>query len=316
MVAANHAARIVGLKLKPVISTPQLLAEVLVRAWRDYRYDLMMIFTDTMVEAEALGCRVALPDDDDPYLVGAAAHPTAPRDETRAAVDPAESADQAASRIPVVLEALKLIVAATHGNIPVLTSLKGPFTLACFLTGVERFLTNMRTDPASCHAVLARALAHQQRYLAAIQAANGVPFIGDPLTSGDIISRRDFQNFALPYLQQLVQAALPARKGLHICGDTSDRLDLMRDTGAAFLSVDAVDLRSARAALGPDAVLMGNVATTLLAQGTAADIRNAARRCLADAGPRLILSSACDVPRDTPPDNIRALVHAIRDNPD
>jgi len=329
MVGANHAARIAGHKLKATITDARTLAAVLLNAYQEYGYDLIMVFTDTMVEAEALGCQVAIPEDDDPYLVAsfqsAEADPEASSADYADCTDceSAKSADknpsvewrETAGRIPAMLEAIRLIVAQTRGEVPVLASLKGPLSLACFLTGVEQFLTDLRTAPERCHETLRRTSTVQEHYLNAIIESGGIPFIGDPLASGDIISRRDFSSFALPYLQQLAAAAgkRHAPCGLHICGDTMDRLDLMGETGAAILSVDEMDISVARQKLGSGAILMGNVSTSLLAQGSSAEVRQAARHCLAAAGPALILSSGCDVPRDAPKENVAAIVDAIRE---
>lgn len=303
MVAADHAARIAGKKLSAVVTDAQLLAEVLLHSYETYRYDLVMVFTDTMVEAEALGCKVVIPEDDNPYLAGS----IGPAAGNLVPADP-----DTAGRMPVVLGATRIIVRALGKQVPVLTSLKGPFSLAAFLLGVEDFLMRMRGDPDTGHALLRFALRNQQRYAEAIVAAGGIPFIGDPLATGDIISRQDFRDFALPYLRELTsQIQTRARPvGLHVCGDTSDRLPLLRDTGADILSLDEVNFGFARRALGNEVILMGNVPTQLIHQGTAEVVKDAARKCLADAGPRMILSSACDVPRDAPIENVRAIVEA------
>ncbi|NIN65631.1 MAG: hypothetical protein GTO63_13240, partial [Anaerolineae bacterium] len=64
--------------------------------------------------------------------------------------------------------------------------------------------------------------------------------IADPTASGDLVSRQHFAEFALPYLQAL--NADTRSKGaytlLHICGDTTDKLDLLIETGADCVSID------------------------------------------------------------------------------
>jgi uroporphyrinogen decarboxylase len=324
IVVANHAARLAHKKLGAVVSDPALLAEVLLEAWRFYGYDLILVFADTMVEAEALGCKVALPEDDDAYLLAP------PESLPRQSADPLRD-----GRMPVVLGATAEVKAKVKNPLPlplVLTSLKGPFSLASFLLGVEEFLLSLRTEPSRAHMALELALANQIRYADAIIEAGGIPFIGDPVASGDIISRRDFETFALPYLQQLIRhirqgpgtgdgrradsaglrspvSGLPS-VGLHICGDTTAHLPLLAQTEADILSLDEVDLKNARRVLGSNIVLMGNVPTQLIASGAPDEVRRAAEQCLADAGPNMILASACDIPANAPVDNVRAIVEA------
>jgi uroporphyrinogen decarboxylase len=301
MVVADHAARLARRKVGEVVTNAQLLAQVLLHAFETYHYDLIMVFTDTMVEAEALGCGIEIPDDDEPYLV------------VSPGLNRCRSVAAGPGRMPVVLEATRDLVAAVGKDVPVVTSMKGPFSLAAFLVGVDEFLIALRTDIQLCHEVLKFATEHQQRYADAIIEAGGIPFIGDPLVSGDIIGPRHFESFALPYLHQLIDhVRLQTRPvGLHVCGDTTNLLRLLRDTGADILSLDEVDLSDARRIVGNEIVLMGNVPTQLLHLGAPGQVREAARRCLAAAGRRVILSSACDVPRDSPVENVKALVDAL-----
>ncbi|MEO0108189.1 MAG: uroporphyrinogen decarboxylase family protein [candidate division WOR-3 bacterium] len=305
MVAADHAARRAGRRIRAVVSDAEALAAVLMQARELYDYDLVMVFADTMIEAEALGCRVCLPEDDNAFLVEPLGHlPWAVADPTTA------------GRMPVVVEATRLISHSLGSKVPVLASLKGPFSLACLILGPEEFLVCLRADPEACHAALQFACANQQRFAEALIAAGGIPFIGDPLASGDILSRQDFARFALPYLRELI-AQLHVQTnlvGLHVCGDTSTVIGLLTETGADFLSLDEIELSNVRRALGDGAVLMGNVATQLIVQGSVRDVWAAAHDVLAAVAPRLILSSACDIPRDAPEENVRALCAALRDH--
>jgi uroporphyrinogen-III decarboxylase len=57
---------------------------------------------------------------------------------------------------------------------------------------------------------------------------------------------------------------------------------------------------------------MGNVSTGLLLEGKPDQVAAAATECLERGGPRLILSSSCDVPADAPKENVKALVEAGR----
>jgi uroporphyrinogen decarboxylase len=304
MVVADHAAKLARRKLGKVVTSADLLAKALLKAYKTYDYDAILVFADTVVEAEALGCKIKIPDNDNPYLVSS---PGMSGLKAKAGLN-------MKSRLPVVLDATRAIVEEVGREVPVFTSLKGPFSLASFLAGTEDFLVRLRSEPLNCRKVLKFALTHQQRYADAIVAAGGIPFIGEPLASGDVISRRDFEDFVMPYLHELIayvgEAVRPV--GLHICGDTSDRIVLMRDTGADILSVDNVELAFARRKAGNDSVLMGNVPTDMIHQGMPEQVTKLAEACLKDAGKRFILSSACDIPRDAPAENVTAIVLAGR----
>lgn len=304
MVAANHAARLAGVKLCRVITEAAALAEVLHVAYLRYRCDGIVVFADTLVEAEAMGCRIEIPDDNDPFLV---------EPPGAASLEPADP--ERDGRMPVILETIRRLKDLTAGEVPILGSLKGPFSLASFLAGPDVFLASLLECPSLAKDLLAVATNNQRRYLAAIVRAGGLPFIGDPVASGSIISPVAFREFAFPGLCRLVGDAhlLGVQAGIHICGDTTQVLRQLRETKADFVSIDDIDLAGARLESGADAVIMGNVSTRLLLEGSAEEVREAAEHCLETGLPNLILSSACDVPTEAPAGNVHALVQAARD---
>lgn len=302
MVVADHAARLAGVKVGRAARDPAVLAEVLAAARARYRYDLVLVFADTVVEAEAMGAMVELPEDDNAFFVCAS--------------DPARAADpERDGRMPVILEAVRRLREELDDSIPVLGSLKGPFSLASFLAGIEDLLGAVITDPDRALRFLDLALDNQVRFAAAICRAGGIPFVGDPVASGSLIGPDIFRRFAAPYLRRLVDSvhALGFPCGLHVCGRTMDLLPDLVATGADILSIEEPDLAAARARVGPGAVLMGSVPTELVRSGNPDAVRVAAAGCLAAAGPRFILSTACDVSADSPPENVAAVVAAARE---
>jgi uroporphyrinogen decarboxylase len=303
MVAANHAARLEGFSVSEAVTQADTLARVLYSAYRFYGYDLVMVFTDTMVEAEAMGAQVLIPEDDDPFLL------EPPRVSKLEPADPKKD-----GRMPVVLDATRRLKALLEDEAPILTSLKGPFSLASFLHGIDKFLEDLLTDPGRAHEFLRLATRNQLAYAEAIVKAGGIPFIGDPVASGSLVSPEMFREFARPYLTQLIRSVHEsgAKVGLHICGETKRLLADMAATGADFLSVDEMDLALARQEVGDRVVLMGNVSTKLLLEGTPEQVSAASKTCLERGGRSLILSSSCDVPTDAPKENVQAMVAAGR----
>jgi len=305
LVVCDHAARIAGVKVRDAASDPELLANVTYQAYKTYGYDMVMVFADTVVEAEAMGARIERPEDDNAFYVG-------PPKKRPKPADPEKD-----GRMPVVLEAARLLRDMVSGKTPVLVSLKGPFSLAAFLAGFEQFLEHTITEPESAHAYLKLALENQRGYAEAIAQNGCVPFIGDPVASGNLISPEVFREFALPYLKELVRFIHRTGNwtGLHICGDSTGLPADMAATGADVLSIEQPSLGRAREIVGPDVVLMGNVSTELVLTGKPDEVEAASRACLAEGGPALILSTACDVPADSPVENVKAIVRAARDRP-
>lgn len=191
----------------------------------------------------------------------------------------------------------------------------GPFTLAGQLYGVERLMSNMYRDKAAVHAVLEVAAEASFRYYEPfVKAGARVISVAEPSASGDLISRRHFEEFALPYLIKILNRlkAAGALNLVHICGDITNRLDLLPDSGADILSVDfKVDLARVKEVVGTKIAFAGNVnPVAVLESGTPEEVAAASRECIENAGQdgNFILMPGCDIPPGVPLENIRALI--------
>jgi uroporphyrinogen decarboxylase len=197
-----------------------------------------------------------------------------------------------------------------------------PFTLAGILYGEERLKHNLDRNKQEVHAVLDFAAEACSRFLERFVAAGSeLVSLADPAASGDMISRQQFEEFALPALT-LVAQRLRAQGVLvcvHICGDITDRLDCFPDLGASFLSVDSkVDLAKVRAVLGSRLAFSGNLDPVSMMQDATPDaVAGASRACFEKVGqvPGYILMPGCDIPPNVPLANIQAMMAQARDEP-
>jgi [methyl-Co(III) methanol-specific corrinoid protein]:coenzyme M methyltransferase len=95
----------------------------------------------------------------------------------------------------------------------------------------------------------------------------------------------------------------------HICGNITRHLPHLASVGFRGVSFDVkTDIRAARTHLKGKAALIGYLPTSLLRDGSPAEVGAAARECLA-AGVDA-LNAGCAVAPDTPLDNIRAMIAA------
>ena len=72
-------------------------------------------------------------------------------------------------------------------------------------------------------------------------------------------------------------------------------------------------MAEAREKMGARQVLLGNIdPVKVLRNGTPESVAAAVRECRAQAGPRFIVGAGCEVVRDTPPENVRAMFDGER----
>ena len=222
-------------------------------------------------------------------------------------------------RLSTILEGTRRLKSLYGGEVPVVGYVQAPFRHASMLRGSEYVMKDMFKKKEKLRELCELALYSQIVYgIAVISAGADILFLSDPSSSGDAISKKHWENWGLPLTKKLVSVL--KRSGIkilmHICGDTSTRLESLASTGVHGLSLDEkVDFEKARKVLGPDYCLMGNVDTTLMAMGQPEDVEEATKEIIAKAGKNgnLLVSGGCMLSEICPPENIRAMVRAARE---
>jgi uroporphyrinogen decarboxylase len=308
----NHAARVLGCTIRQYSTDGRTMGRAHVAAYERYRHDLICIFSDTAVLAEAMGTVLHYPEDDVPRFERPA---VASADAAALGVPDAGSA----GRLPVLLEAVRHCADTVGDEVFVACCYAAPFSTAAALRGTAAFARDLYKHPDLARVLLERSLQLVEGFAQAVAEAGGIPVLVDPVASGSVISPAAFERFALPGLRQALAKirSLGLPPILHICGRTAGIIEMMADSGADVLSVDQISLAEARRKVGDRVCLMGNVrpAETLL-EGTPEQVHAEAKRCLADCGdsPRgFILASGCEVPIETPPANVDALIRTARE---
>jgi len=215
----------------------------------------------------------------------------------------------ARGRVPVVLEAIRIARKRYGERVPVISSALGPATLCGCLFGVETFLVWMIEEPEKAHAAMRRATAMVAGYVREqLRAGTHVAQIGEPTASGDMISPAQYAEFVKPYHRELAAIA-DGPVMTHICGNITRHLPHLAEVGFRAVSFDAkTDVGAARAALKGKSALVGYVPTLLLLQGTADEVRQATRDCIASGV--AAVNAGCAVAPDTPKANIEAMIAA------
>lgn len=180
----------------------------------------------------------------------------------------------------------------------------GPFTLAARFVGEETFMKATFKKPAFvekmvdfCADLLIKL--YEPLVRDGVEALS----IADPTASGDLINPKQMSKFAVPPLKKMSDWAKSkgAHTILHICGNTSDRLDLFPETGCSTIFFDQkVDIAKAREALLGKMSFGGNVAPVhVLLNKTAAEVEAACKEVIGIAGKDnkgFILVPGCDIP--------------------
>jgi MtaA/CmuA family methyltransferase len=311
-------ATVIDAPIVAFCSDPELMAGGQLALYEQLGQDIIFVGCDNYYIAEGFGCVTELPSDETPHLV------TPPLERIGDVGDLVVPDPLTAGRMPVMLEATRLVRQAVGDEVAIRTPGTGPFALASYFIGTQEFLIEIgmakacmpESEPEAIHRALDLAADALIAFgKASVDAGSDLLHCGDSLASCDVISPADYEEWAFPYQCKVLRAwkEYGARTLLHICGDSSKVLDLYAQTGADIIEVDhKVDLALARSIVGDRACVIGNVdPVTVLLQGTPEQVTAASEACLeAGRGGGYILGSGCVVPRITPLENVRAMVEA------
>jgi len=309
----NHAARVLGVPVGKYNRNGEVMGRAHVAAFRRYGNDLVSIFSTTSTLAEAMGTRMKFFDEDAPQI---AEQPILELDDIKKIRIPDFRKD---GRLSVYLEATELAVAELGSEVVVGTILAGPFTTAAALRPLDFFVKDLYKNRAWVHELQELCCQAGIAFIDEILARKALPIIVEPIGSGSLVSPRHFREFVAPYLKRMADhihangGGLPA--ALHICGKTKPNLEAMLEADFDLWSLDAVDLGEVREIAGHRATLIGNVSPANMLKNNPDEIDAEARLICAEAmgNPRgFILGSGCELPINTPPENIDALINAAR----
>jgi uroporphyrinogen decarboxylase len=197
----------------------------------------------------------------------------------------------------------------------------GPFTLGARLIGEEAMMKATFKKPALVDKIIDFATSLLIHLYAPVveDGTLEVISIADPTASGDLISRKQFERFAVPYLKKFTDWARSHKVHtlLHICGNTTDRLDLFPMTGASCISLDhKTDIARAKEVLHGKMCFGGNVnPVQVLLQGTPELVSETCRHILEAAAKDggFVLMPGCDIPPTVPYENIQAMMKTAHD---
>lgn len=300
-----------GIRYGDYAGSANRLAEAQLLTAERYGFDYVSVISDPARESSDLGATVEWFDDQPPAINEA--HPLLDTPARLASLP--EPASFLGPRMEDRLEGVRLLAAGAGGQLMVEGWVEGPCALAADLRGVNTLMLDLYDNPAFVEELFDYVVALEIAF-ARRQVEAGATMIGIGDAAASLIGPRFYSHFVQPREQRMVAAiqafGVPAR--LHICGNTRRLLAGMGATGAALIDLDFPSpVHEARAAMGPDQVLLGNIdPLRVVRNGTPESITAAIAQCHTEAGTNFIVGAGCEIPRGTPPENMLALTRYAR----
>jgi uroporphyrinogen decarboxylase len=296
-----------GKKVLDVVKDGQSQGECVKAVATKYPSAASITIMDLSVEAEAFGSTIRFAENEVPTAIGII-------------VDNANAANTL--KVPRVgdgrtgeyIRAASLVANAIIDR-PVFGCHIGPFSLAARLCGMTEIMVKLRKEPEMIHTVLDKCADFLVEYAKAYKDAgvDGI-VIAEPVAG--LISPVQCETFSSKYVARIVSAVQDENLMviLHNCGNTMKLVPAILKTGVMGIHFgNAVDMVQIMPQIPTPVIAFGNINPVLFRNGSAVEIKESTAELLHAMGkyPNYVISSGCDIPPGTPPDNINAFFEAL-----
>ncbi|HWZ97216.1 MAG TPA: uroporphyrinogen decarboxylase [Candidatus Dormibacteraeota bacterium] len=243
-----------------VCKTPELAVEVSLQPFRRLNVDAIIVFSDILIVAEAMGLPLELGD----------AGPNLPNP-VRSAADVARlNQFDPETETRFLMDALRILSREAGPTVPVLGFAAGPWTLACYMVegrtkeGFATVKSFLQSEPRVFRELLQRIAQATIGYLKAQIAAGAAAVQLFDTWCGEL-SLADYEEFALPAVQEIIRGVDGVAPVIYYTKASHHLLPAVARSGANVLSVDwRVDLAALRKLAGPRVGIQGNLDPALL----------------------------------------------------
>jgi uroporphyrinogen decarboxylase len=241
--------------------TPELACEVTLQPLARFPLDAAILFSDILTVPDAMGLGLYFSEGEGPRF----ARPV----RSKAAVEALGIPDPH-DELPYVIDAVTLIRRELDGRVPLIGFSGSPWTLATYM--VEGGTTKdfrcvkglMFEQPPVIHTLLDKLAQAVTLYLNA-QIAAGAQAVMIFDTWGGILTRRDYLEFSLHYMQRIVQGLTREQEGRRVpvilfTKGENESLEDLATTGCDAVGLDwKLPIGEARARVGEIVALQGNM---------------------------------------------------------
>jgi MtaA/CmuA family methyltransferase len=277
----------------------------------DFDVDLVSTTTDPAAEAADCGAQIAYFADQPPAI-----------DESHALLADKTTLERlefpdplGGGRMHNLVKAVALYRDQVGGDKLIEAWTEGPIAEAADLRGINQLMLDFYDDPSFVRDLFEFVLELELRFARAEVAAGAdLMAVGDAAAS--LVGPQIYREFVWPYEKRLIDGlhgmGVPVR--LHICGNIKAILPEIGALECQIVDIDSmVSMADARAAVGSAPALIANLdPVRQVRNGTPESIKTQLDNCRREAGEHFIVGAGCEIVRDTPVANLRAMLAYAR----
>lgn len=307
-------AKVAGKTVREYYADAETYAKLNLSAWKRFGFDEIFVWWPHVLP-EAMGAKLTYPENDYAAII-------APLIKTADDVENLKIPDpQSDGRLPLVLEAMKILNKKVGDQVCLCGSTYGLYTEMGNLIGFERLLIET-LKKSKMLKKLARVLLEAKTRFgeAMVEAGCELIWMSEPMASPPILPVRAYEEVVLPPWAKLTKTF--KSKGVytcwHPCGRTKGEypiLELLLRSEADLISFsETTDIRTVKETFAHKKCVAGNINPVMMAQADTDRIAQETKRIVdgAASGGGFIFTPGCSIPLNTPLRNIEVMINSVR----
>jgi uroporphyrinogen decarboxylase len=281
-----------------------------------FKPDIQFVLMDLSVEANALGLNTIFPPNESATVLKKNGEFDAKDLDSLRKIK-----FDSDSRLLSYVKTIELMKRSFSSSVKVGAYVTGPYTLAGLIIGAEEAGLMAARHAKKLEEICVFTNECVLKYTKLLLSA-GADVICVLEPSGVMLGPAHFEKFSSVNVKNIVEICHKANSDCiyHVCGNSMHLIEKMVESGVDGLSLDSkdagVDLAAVAKKVPKNVVLIGNMSPTrTIVYGRPEEVKREVKALLAsmDCFPNVVLSTGCDLPLETPLDNISAFMEAGRD---
>ena len=277
--------------------------------------DIQFVLMDLSVEANALGLNTIFPPNESATVL---------KKNGEFGMDELDSLRKikfaSDSRLLSYVKTVELMKSGFPSVVKVGAYVTGPYTLAGLIIGAEEAGLMAARDSEKLEKICIFTTECIMGYTKLLLSA-GADAVCVLEPSGVMLGPSHFEKFSMVNVKKVVEICHKADSDCiyHVCGNSIHLIEKMVDSGVDGLSLDSknsgVDLPEVAKNIPADVMVIGNMSPTrTIVYGDPEEVKKEVKILLEsmDSFPNYVLSTGCDLPLETPVDNISAFMETGR----
>jgi len=313
--AQTFTAKFAGIPFSAYVSKAENFVEGQIKAYKAFGWDALCFSSDVGMYAGALGAKVEFPYDDVPRVVKPIlSHSTMYKDFQKLKMPDLMKA----GRLTESIKAIQLAKKEVGDEVPIIGWTEGPFQGVTLISGADPLSLFYTLEHVDEFKEILDWYADFEIEVAKAMYEAGADIIGVGETAAYFMSPTFFEQFCLEPEKKTCHAIkkLGMVPLIHCCGYVPQCVHFSKQTnpGGAIQFDYQVDLAWAKELLRGEVTIMGNLDYNKL---TVADPKQVSDDCIkrlkiAAEGGGYWLAFGCEIPRELPVDNMKAIMRTLK----